>query len=119
MRRPRGPTQSEEIHENGNEKDATEISQEDQQDYDLDGSQAPRRSRNLIFNPARRNGRDGLNLRGRHRDGGGPFFADPSASIAAVVRTRCYRDDLYHRNPDRGDVQPAVARARRRHSSPD
>jgi hypothetical protein len=33
MRRPRGQTQTEEIHENGNEKDATEISQEDEQDY--------------------------------------------------------------------------------------
>jgi hypothetical protein len=92
MRRPRGPTQSEEIHENGNEKDPTEISQEGQQDYDLDGSQAPRRSRSLIFNPARRNGRDGLNLRGRRRDGDGPFFllilpAWISANLHDAVRT--------------------------------
>jgi len=36
MRRPRGQTQTEEIHENGNEKDPTEVGQEEQQDRRVD-----------------------------------------------------------------------------------
>jgi hypothetical protein len=40
MRRPRGPTQSEEIHENGNQEDPTEISQEVQQDRSIVGARS-------------------------------------------------------------------------------